>query len=239
VNEDGTSSGDVAAREPEARIDLRETYRQQMLASIGGWQGTVITAVPPVVFVVVNATSGLRPAIYAAVGSAVLLALYRLVRKQSLQQAISGLIGVLIAALIAHRTGHARDYFLVGIWSSVGYGVVFAGSMLVRRPLVGLLWEFLDPSPGLAEGVSWTRERVLMRAYLWATFVATAVFAARAIVQLALFKQNATGWLAFARIAMGYPLWILAVGFGFWVVRRARAQLVSSAVEQPAVEETG
>jgi hypothetical protein len=223
---------DVGSDEPPARVDLRETYRQQMLASIGGWQGTVITAIPPIVFVVVNATSGLRPAIYSAVGSALLLALYRLVRRQSLQQAISGLLGVVLAALIARHTGHARDYFLVGIWSSVAYGVVFGGSILVRRPLVGLLWEFLDPSPGLAEGTSWTRERVLMRAYVWATLVATAVFAARAIVQLALFRRNATGWLAFARISMGYPLWILAVGFGFWVVRRARAQLAPAVADE-------
>jgi hypothetical protein len=47
----------------------------------------------------------------------------------------------------------------------------------------------------------------------------------RGIVQLTLYRHNATGWLAFARVAMGYPLWILAVGFGYWVVRRARAPL--------------
>src|SRR6185437_7791380 len=35
------------------RVDLRETYRKQLLDSIGGWTGTVITAIPPVVFVVV------------------------------------------------------------------------------------------------------------------------------------------------------------------------------------------
>jgi hypothetical protein len=42
---------------------------------------------------------------------------------------------------------------------------------------------------------------------------------------LALFRHNATGWLAFARISMGYPLYIAAVGFGFWIVTRARRRI--------------
>jgi hypothetical protein len=218
--------GDDTVSEPasDPRRDLRETYRKQMLDSIGGWTGTVIAAIPPVVFVVVNAVAGLRPAIYSAVGAGVVLALYRMARRQSVQQAVTGLFGVVIAALIAARTGQARGYFLLGIWSSFAYGGVFAVSILVRRPLVGALWEFLEPSPG-GDEVPWYRRPVLLRAYIWATVVATAVFLLRGVVQLALYQRNATGWLAFARVAMGYPLWILAVGFGYWVVRRARAPL--------------
>ena len=222
-------------RRDTPRIDLRETYRKQMIASIGGWTGTVITAIPTAVFVVVNATVSLRPAIFAAVGSAVLLALYRMARKQSTQQALSGLVGVVIAALIAARTGQARGYFLLGIVSSFAYGAAFLASIIVRRPLVGLFWEFLDPTPAAEDGavaVPWYRRRELLNAYMLATLGATVVFFARGIVQWALYKKDATGWLAFARIAMGYPLWILAVGFGFWVVRRARHRL---AVTEPEV----
>ncbi|MCU1655947.1 MAG: putative rane protein [Pseudonocardiales bacterium] len=203
------------------RLQLRETYRQQLIDSIGGWTGTVIAAIPPIVFVIVNAVSGLRPAIIAAIGSALLLTAYRLVRRQSVQQAMTGLFGVVVAALIAARTGQARGYFLLGIWSSFVYGGVFAVSILVRRPLVGLLWEFVDPTPG-DDDVPWYRRPALLRAYLLATLGATAVFLARGIVQLALFQKNSTGWLAFARIAMGYPLWALAAGFAYWVVTRAR-----------------
>jgi Protein of unknown function (DUF3159) len=46
-------------------------------------------------------------------------------------------------------------------------------------------------------------------------------------VQLALFRHNATGWLAVARIGMGYPLTVAALGFAFWVVRRARRQVAA------------
>jgi hypothetical protein len=219
---------DAESAESERRIDLRETYRQQMLASIGGFSGSIIAAIPPVVFVIVNAITGLRAAVLSAIGTALLLTAYRLVRRQSIQQAVAGLFGVVIAALIAARTGQARGYFLLGIWSSFLYGGVFAVSAAVRRPLVGLLWEFLDPTPGDGD-VPWYRRAPLLRAYLLATLAGTVVFLARGVVQLTLFQHNATGWLAFARIAMGFPLWILAVAFGYWAVTRARRQLAATA----------
>ena len=212
----------------ERRVDLRETYRKQMLDGIGGWTGTVITAIPPVVFVIVNSMAGLRAAIISAVGAAVALTIYRLARKQSVQQSLTGLFAVVIAAVIAARTGQARGYFLLGIWSSFAYGAAFGVSVLIRRPVVGLLWEFLDPMPG-ADGVPWYRRRALLRAYDIATIAATVVFLARGVVQLTLYKQDHTGWLAFARISMGYPLYIAAVGFGFWIVTRARRRLAAPA----------
>ena len=215
---------DPEPTEQERRVALRETYRQQMLAGIGGWSGAIITAIPTTVFVIVNVTASLRTAIVAAVGSALLLTGYRLVRKQSVQQALSGLLGVVVAALIAARTGEARDYFLFGIVTSFLYAVPFGVSVVVRRPLVGLLWEFLDPTPG-GDDTPWHKRRPLLLAYTWATVAATVVFLARGIVQLTLYGEHHTGWLAFARIAMGYPLFIAAVGFSFLVVTRARRRV--------------
>jgi hypothetical protein len=220
---DRDRTGDTAT-EPDRVADMRETYRQQLLASIGGWSGTLITALPTVVFVIVKALASLRPAIVAAIGTAVVLAGYRLARKQSVQQVISALFGVLIAALIAARTGQARGYFLLGIWTSFLYAVPFAISLVVRRPLVGLLWEFLDPTPG-GDETPWYRRRPLLLAYSLATLAGLVLFLARGIVQATLYGHNATGWLAFARVAMGYPLYILAVGFAFLIVRRARQRL--------------
>jgi TRAP-type C4-dicarboxylate transport system permease small subunit len=64
-----------------------------------------------------------------------------------------------------------------------------------------------------------------------ATAGAALVLLARGVVQLTLFEHDATGWLAVTRIAMGYPLYVAAIGFAFWVVRRARHQL---SAEEPA-----
>ena len=224
--------GDEPAEAPVKR-DLRETYRQQMLAGIGGWSGALIAAIPTTVFVIVNVVADLRVAVIAAVASSLALAGYRLIRKQSVQQALSGLLGVVVAAVIAARSGEARGFFLLGIITSFLYAVPFAISILVRRPLVGLAWEFLDPTPvpDAAEGtqlVPWYRRRPLLVAYTWSTLVGTVVFLLRGVVQLVLYQRNATGWLAFARIAMGYPLFIAAIGFSFLVVNRARKRVLET-----------
>ena len=60
---------------------------------------------------------------------------------------LTGLFSVAVAAAIAARTGQARGYFLLGIAGSFLYGGVFAVTLLIRRPLVGVLWEFVDPAP--------------------------------------------------------------------------------------------
>lgn len=211
---------------------LRENVRQQMITGIGGWSGALITAIPTAVFVIVNVVSSLRPAIAAAVGSALLLTLYRLARKQSVQQALSGLFGVVIAAVIAGRSGEARGYFLFGILTSFAYAVPFVVSLLARRPLVGVLWEFLDPTPS-EDATPWRRRRPLFVAYMWATLAVAVLFVLRGSVQLILYKHNFDGWLGFTKIAMGYPLFILTVGFAFLVVRRARVRVTPTVVELP------
>ncbi|MDQ1751440.1 MAG: hypothetical protein QOE71_2496, partial [Pseudonocardiales bacterium] len=212
---------------------LREQTRQQLLDALGGWSGTVVAAIPPVVFVIANSIGGLRQAIIAAVASGVLVALYRVARRQPVQQALMGLFSVAIAAAIAARTGQARGFFLLGIAGSFVYTAVFAVSLIVRRPLVGVIWEFLEPSP-LPADRRWYREPTLRRAYALATAAATAMFAARAAVQFSLFRDNRTGWLAVTRLAMGYPLYVAVVAFAFWVVRGARRRLASETARSGA-----
>ena len=231
--------------------EAKERYRSQMLSGIGGWSGTVVAAIPTAVFVAVNLVTTLRVAVYAAIGSAVLLAVYRLVRRQPVIQAVSGVVGVAIAAAIAGGTGEARNYFLIGILLSFGYGLAFVISMLVRRPLVGLLWEFLDPvtkhenmtaepEDGSADTVEtrhhtpWYRRRDLLKAYQLASAAGVVVFMGRGITQLILYLTEETTALGVTKIVLGTPLWLAGVVYAFWVVRRARHKLVAPPVSPAA-----
>lgn len=153
-----------------------------------------------------------------AVGASAGLIALRLLRKEPLQPAISGLLGVAIAALIAYYTGSAENYFLPGIWISLIMAVVFAVSVLVRRPLVGVLWNLLRSA---GPDSAWRDDRAVLRAFDLATCVFVALFAARFAVQQWLYDSGFTGWLAFARIGMGYPLLGLALLVVYWAVRRA------------------
>lgn len=190
----GNPSADAPARMPSAW--------EQM----GGLGGMLDSALPVVVFVIVNAIAGLGWAIGAAVLAALAVGTFRLRRKEPIGQALGGLFGVAIAAFIAYRTGSAKGYFLLGIWSFVVYGAVLAASIVVRWPLVGVIWENLN-----GRGNAWRSDRRLLVKYDLATGLWVLVCAARFVVQRWLYDQDKVGWLAVARIAMGYPLFILVV----------------------------
>lgn len=187
-----------------------------VLEQLGGLSGLAASSVPVVVFVGVNSVAGLTPAIWSALGAGLAVAVWRLLRKQALQPAVSGLVGVALAAYLAYRTGSAKGFFLFGIWTSVAYGAAFALSVLIRWPLVGVAWSLLN-----GHGWAWRRRRDVVRAYDLATLAWAAVFGARFVVQSWLYNNDQTGWLAAARIAMGWPLTGLALLITVWVVRRA------------------
>lgn len=120
--------------------------RHLVLESLGGWRGMLDATLPTIAFIVANAIDSLDTGIWAAVGAALLVFTLRLVRRESVQQAVSGLIGVGIAVAIAAASGQARDYFVLGIVRNAAVGVVLLGSIPFRWPLVGVIAEFLAPS---------------------------------------------------------------------------------------------
>ncbi|WP_346764533.1 DUF3159 domain-containing protein [Rhodococcus sp. HNM0569] len=193
--------------------DAREP---SILDQLGGLSGLVYSSVPILVFVPVNALWNLTVAIWTALGVAAAIMVVRLIRREPLQPAVSGFFGVGISAFIAHRTGDAKGYFLFGIYTSLVYAAVFVVSIAARWPLVGVIWGFLN-----GHGSLWRGTRGAVRAYDIATAAWAVVFAARYLVQSQLYDSDHTGWLAFARIAMGWPLTGVALVVTIWAVRRA------------------
>ncbi len=120
--------------------------RHLVLEQLGGWRGMLDATLPTVAFIVANAVNGLRTGIWAALGAAFLVFVLRLVRRESVQQAVSGLFAVGVAVAIAAASGQARDFFVLGIVRNAVIGVVLLGSIAVRRPLVGVVAEWLAPS---------------------------------------------------------------------------------------------
>ena len=206
----------------------RQSAARAMLDQMGGVSGLVYSSLPVIVFVPVSTWFGLVPAIIAALSVAALVLIWRLWRRETTQPAISGFIGVGICALIAYVVGESKGYFLFGIWSALLWAGVFAGSILVRRPIVGYIWAFIKE-----HDTSWRRVRKAVWAYDIATLIWVVVFLSRFFVQQYLYDLDQTGWLGFARIAMGWPLTVLAVLVMFIPIRVAQ-----SAVEQAqAVQE--
>jgi Protein of unknown function (DUF3159) len=115
---------------------------ERLLAQVGGVSGLIYSSLPVLTFVVASSVSGLLAAIGSALGVAALVLLWRLIRRESTRPALSGFLGVAVCALIAYLVGESKGYFLLGIWMSLLWAVVFALSVLIRRPAVGYLWSW-------------------------------------------------------------------------------------------------
>src|SRR4051794_39622129 len=166
----------------------------------------VDTGVGPVAFVTVNALAGLETAAAVAVGLQILIAIERVVRRRPVTNAIGGLLGTGLAVFIALRSGSAEGYFVPRMLYAAALALVFAGSVVVRRPLVGILIAAVYRAPA-----EWLRDRRVRRAFAEVTLAWAALFAFRAAVYAVLISAGKAGWLAAASIAMGWPAFLILV----------------------------
>ncbi|OBF57810.1 hypothetical protein A5756_08765 [Mycobacterium sp. 852002-53434_SCH5985345] len=178
---------------------------ERLLGQVGGVSGVIYSSLPVVIFVIASSVSGLLVAIGSALAVAALVLVWRLIRRESPQPAFSGFFGVAICALIAYIVGESKGYFLLGIWMSLAWAVVFAVSVVIRRPLVGYAWSWAS-----GRGRGWRDVPRAVYAFDIASVCWVLVFAARFVVQGLLYDADQTGWLAVARIAMGWPLTVAA-----------------------------
>ena len=201
-------------------VQATHTRAHVLLGQMGGISGLIYSSLPVMVFVPVSSVFGLVPAVGAALGVAALILIWRLLRRESAQPAVSGFIGVGMCALIAYLLGESKGYFLLGIWSSLIWGTVFTLSVLIRRPVVGYLWGWVN-----GHDRDWRQVRRAVLAFDVATIVWVLVFGARYLVQHHLYATDQTGWLGVARIAMGWPLTAVAALVTYLAIRTAQRAL--------------
>jgi len=199
---------------------VEEVIRHRLSTTLGGWRGSLETALPTVAFVVAWVTrQDLRTALVAAGAVTVLLAVVRLAQRQSVQFVLQAVVPTAIAAFFALRSGRAEDAFLPGIiWNAV-MGAVAVVSVATRWPLVGFMVAAGDPD--LAEDpLGWRRDRGLVRVCQRLTLVLVATFAIRLAVMVPLYLAGNVTALGVAKIVLGWPLWLAAVAaMGLLLVR--------------------
>ena len=190
--------------------------KDKVLNALGGKRGLIDSGLPSLVFLIVFNISGkdVNAALYAAVALSIVLTLLRLLKRETIQHAFSGLIGVGICALISKRTGNAADFYLPGLWINAGYGLLYAITNLVKWPILGVML-----GPILGENLLWRKDPARLNAYIKAGWLWVAMFAARLIVQYPLYKSGNINVLGTARLLMGYPLFILTA-WGTWQILR-------------------
>ena len=193
-----------------------QTPGERLLARAGGFRGLVYTSLPVVTFAAANALAGLGPALIAALGAAAVVLVWQLLQRESARPALLGFAGVAVGAAFALVTGRAKDFYLPGIWMYLALAVVFTGSVLVGRPVVGVVWAWIT-----GRDDSWRRVRRVRLAFDLVTLGMAAISATRFAVKYHLYTTDQEGMLAVARIAMGWPVLLVTSPVLYFVIRSA------------------
>ena len=190
--------------------------KDKVLNALGGKKGLIDSGLPSLVFLIVFNLSGknITSAIYAAIGLSIVLTFIRIVKRETVQHAFSGLIGVGVCAFIARRSGNAADFYLPGLWINAGYALLYALTNLFKWPLLGVVL-----GPILGENLLWRKDPARLKAYTKAGWLWVGMFAARLIVQYPLYQSGNVNLLGTTRLLMGYPLFILTA-WGTWLILR-------------------
>lgn len=207
------------AAEYSAKAGLHRTHdgRVDVLRSAGGIQGIAESIAPGLLFLVTfTATRELTLSLVAALASATVFTVVRLVQRKPLTQALAGVVGVGISAWLANTTGKAEDFYLPGFFTNAGYILAMVLSIILKWPVAGLLFGFIRN-----EGLDWRKDPVRIKAYQLGTWIIVAVLALRLVVQVPLYLLGPDGLTALAttRLIMGAPLYILGVWIA-WLVTR-------------------
>lgn len=220
---DERPAGGLAGAEDEPLPSMSEQIAEQL----GGVRGLIESSIPVCAFVLLNVLlgnngldlpkrTGLYWAIAGAVGTAVLIGVYRLARKQPIRHAVNGVFGIAVGAILAWRTGDAKNFYLPGILITLGQVAVFLLSVLVRRPIVGYVWGVL------ANGGKhdWIENPRLFRTFQWLTLVWAGSLFVRAGLQGWLWLENEATAIGVVRILISWPIYAATFAFTIWAVRR-------------------
>jgi hypothetical protein len=205
-----TESPDDAPSAPAETPQFRyveEFVRYQLSQSLGGARGMIESALPFIAFTVAWViTRQLYPAIAAAVVTAMLLAVIRLIQRQSIKYVVQAVIPTAIAVLIATRTGRAQDVFLPGILYNGALAVLSIVTVAIRKPLVGFII-----GAAVGDPTGWTRDSGLVKMTSKLTLVLAVPYVARFVIQLPLFLAGQVVLLGIAKVILGWPLLIAAL----------------------------
>lgn len=192
-----------------------DSDKEKILAAMGGKKGLLDSGLPALLFLIVfNIDKDVKTASYIALGFSLILTVIRLIKKETIQHAISGVIGVAICAWLSNRTGKAEDFYLPGLWTNLGYGTVYMLSNLLKWPILGVII-----GPLIGENFLWRKDPARRRVYIKATWLWVALFAIRLVVQYPLYKSGNINALGTARLIMGYPLFILTAWLTWLVIK--------------------
>ena len=189
--------------------------KDKVIGAFGGKKGLIDSGIPSIIFLIFfNLTRDLQSALIAAISTSAVLTIIRLAKRDTIQHAMSGFIGILVCAWFANRTGNPSDLYIPKLLTNLGYGTVYLIANLAGWPILGLVL-----GPILGENLMWRKNPARKKVYIQAGWLWVAMFFTRIAVQYPIYRSGNVNLLGTVNLAMGYPLF-LATAYGSWLIIR-------------------
>jgi hypothetical protein len=204
-----------AVETPPATVE--EIIKAQLNKALGGKRGVVEGAVPTITFTISWIIGhNLRLSLFLGGGAALVLLVVRLVQRSTPQFVLNSLFGIGIAAFFALRSGRAEDAFLPGMmWTGVVSGLMLL-SILTRWPFVGFMLGAANPD----DPVAWRRDPAIVRVCSRLSWLLLLPGVLKLSVQIPLYLAAQPAWLGVAKVALGWPAYLGALGLATLLLMR-------------------
>jgi hypothetical protein len=187
-----------------------------LLGAVGGIRGLIEAILPGLGFLVLyTVTHELWISVLAPFVIALVFIAVRAIQRQPVMPAITGAIGIALSAGLALLTGSAANNFLLGFVINGIAVVALVVSLLVRRPLIGLIVSLLTGDE------HWRHDPAKLKVAYVATVLWLLLSGLRLAVQVPLYLADLPDALAATKLVMGVPLYLGLLWVTWMLVRTA------------------
>ncbi|MFE5908533.1 DUF3159 domain-containing protein [Streptomyces wedmorensis] len=193
-----------------------------LFEAFGGVRGMVETVVPGLLFVTIfTVNKNLHVSAIAALAVSLVLVAVRLIRRDTVKHAFSGVFGVAFGVVFAMMTGNAKDFYLPGMLYTLGLALAYIITALAGVPLIGLIL-----GPVFKENLSWrTRNPGRKKAYTKASWAWGLILLGKCAILFPMYWWADTTKFGWVLVALKIPPFLLAVYLTWVFLAKAPAPI--------------
>ncbi|MFF3841561.1 DUF3159 domain-containing protein [Streptomyces sp. NPDC001930] len=186
----------------------KEVTEAALFEAFGGLRGMVETVVPGLLFVTIfTINKNLQISAIAALAVSLVLVAVRLIRRDTVKHAFSGVFGVAFGVAFAMMTGNAKDFYLPGMLYTLGLALAYIITAIAGVPLIGLIL-----GPVFKENLSWrTRNPGRKKAYTKASWAWGLILLGKCAILFPMYWWADTTKFGWVLVALKIPPFLLAV----------------------------
>ncbi|MET9674732.1 DUF3159 domain-containing protein [Streptomyces sp. NPDC006482] len=199
---------DQDAQAPQDAQASKEVTEAALFEAFGGLRGMIETVVPGLLFVTIfTINKNLHVSAIAALAVSLALVAVRLVRRDTVKHAFSGVFGVAFGVVFAMMTGNAKDFYLPGMLYTLGLALAYLLTTAAGVPLIGLIL-----GPVFKENLSWrTRNPGRKKAYAKASLAWGLILLGKCAILFPMYWWADTTKFGWVLVALKIPPFLLAV----------------------------